>query len=223
MKETIHVVGEGRLGAALAEVEGATVVGTLDEVSGGAAIVLIEDDSPIAIEQLRSILGPGPALFRVAALVAGPESDQGAVLVCPEEGTSSEAIDVVKDLLRRIGEVEIVTENMLAAAAAVGRMSPGCVSVALEGIEEGAVQAGLSRPAARAFVRQTLLATALLLQDPHGSPADLKDRVASPGGTTIAGLASLEDGAVRGAFIRAVEQAAEARAERTRREQTSRD
>lgn len=83
--------------------------------------------------------------------------------------------------------------------------SVGLLSLALEGIEQGAVDAGLPRDTARAFVRQMVLTTAVLLQDPGRSPADLKDRVASPGGTTIAGLAVLEDHAVRGAFIRGVE------------------
>ncbi len=84
-------------------------------------------------------------------------------------------------------------------------LAVGLLTVALEGIEQGAVDGGLDRKTARALVRQTLLATALLLQDHPGSPADLKDQVASPGGTTIAGLAALEDHGVRGAFLRAME------------------
>ncbi|NLV72098.1 MAG: hypothetical protein GXY46_05760 [Actinobacteria bacterium] len=81
------------------------------------------------------------------------------------------------------------------------------LSVALEGIEEGAVKGGLPRATARAFLRQTVLGTGLLLQQRDGSPAQLKDQVASPAGTTIAGLAVLEDHGVRGAFIRAMEAA----------------
>ena len=78
----------------------------------------------------------------------------------------------------------------------------------LEGLEEGAVSEGLPRETARAFAHQTALATALLLREHPGSPADLKDQVASPGGTTIAALATLEDAGVRGAFIRAVQRSA---------------
>jgi pyrroline-5-carboxylate reductase len=89
----------------------------------------------------------------------------------------------------------------------------GLLAVALEGIEQGAVEAGLPRDTAQGFVRQTALGTALLLERHQGSPADLKDQVASPGGTTIAGLAVLEDQAVRGAFIRAVETAAKRHSE----------
>jgi pyrroline-5-carboxylate reductase len=90
----------------------------------------------------------------------------------------------------------------------------------LEGLEDGAVKAGLPRDVARVFLRQTLLAAALLLYGHPGSPADLKDQVASPGGTTIAGLAVLEDLGVRGAFIRAVE-AAVVRAREKRDEELS--
>lgn len=91
------------------------------------------------------------------------------------------------------------------------RAVAGLLTMALEGMEDGAIAAGLAPTTARAFVRQTLLTTALLLREHGCSPAELKDQVASPGGTTIAGLAVLEDHAVRGAFIRAVEmQAAKA-------------
>ena len=92
--------------------------------------------------------------------------------------------------------------------SAIAGSAAGSLAAALAGIEEGAVEAGLPRDTARVFVRQTALGTALLLDDHPGSPADLKDQVASPGGTTIAGLAVLEDQGVRGAFIRALEMTA---------------
>jgi pyrroline-5-carboxylate reductase len=77
--------------------------------------------------------------------------------------------------------------------------------LALEGIEEGAVDAGLPSGTARAFVRQAMLGSALLMQDLGESPAALKDRVASPSGTTIAGLAALEDVGARGVLMRGVQ------------------
>jgi pyrroline-5-carboxylate reductase len=78
--------------------------------------------------------------------------------------------------------------------------------LALEGIEEGAVDAGLSKLTARAFVRQSLLGSAQLMKDIGESPSALKDRVASPGGTTIAGLAALEDMGARGVLMRVIQQ-----------------
>jgi pyrroline-5-carboxylate reductase len=90
----------------------------------------------------------------------------------------------------------------------IGSIAGDSLLVALEGVEEGAVDSGLPRQIARAFARQALLGTAALLEDGYQSPAVLKDRVASPGGTTIAGLAALEDQGVRGALMRAAKQAA---------------
>jgi pyrroline-5-carboxylate reductase len=159
-----------------------------------------------ALSQLRDALGPGPALFRAIA-GAGAEDRKGLTVLCPEAGAPTASLITVARLLERIGTVEVVPEDMVDAAIAVTSSSVGFLALAMEGIEDGAVEAGLPRDAARAFVRQTALTTALLLQAHPGSPADLKDQVASPGGTTIAGLAALEDRAVRGAYIRAVEQA----------------
>jgi pyrroline-5-carboxylate reductase len=81
------------------------------------------------------------------------------------------------------------------------------LSVALEGLEQGAIDSGMPERVARIFGAQALLGTTLLMADLTGSPAELKDRVASPGGTTIAGLAALEDRGARGVLMRAVENA----------------
>ena len=82
------------------------------------------------------------------------------------------------------------------------------MAIAVEGIEAGAVDAGLGKEMAWALARQALLGTAAFLEDETESPAALKDRVASAGGTTIMGLAALEDAGVRGAFMTAVQTAA---------------
>lgn len=83
----------------------------------------------------------------------------------------------------------------------------GSLAMVLDGLERGATDSGMSGESARKFARQALLGTVLLMDDATESPAVLKDRVTSPGGTTIAGLAALEDRGVRGVLIRAVEQA----------------
>lgn len=83
----------------------------------------------------------------------------------------------------------------------------GSFAVVLDGLERGAVGCGMPVEGARKFTRQALLGTVLLMDDTADSPAVLKDRVTSPGGTTISGLAALEDRGVRGVLIRTVEQA----------------
>jgi len=89
-----------------------------------------------------------------------------------------------------------------------------CLLLAVEGLEEGAVSAGLPEAAARDLVRQALAGGAVLMKERGLSPSALKDRVASPAGTTIAGLAALEERSVRGALIRAMEARASGTGER---------
>jgi pyrroline-5-carboxylate reductase len=103
-----------------------------------------------------------------------------------------------------------VPTDIAEASAAFANPCIGYLTVALQGIEEGATACGLPQETARQFVTQTLLTTARLLQEHPGSPADLKDQVASPGGTTIMGLAVLEQLAVRGALLGAMRDAIEA-------------
>jgi pyrroline-5-carboxylate reductase len=164
--------------------------------------------SPVVpLEALRALVGPGPSLFR-AVVPLGNEPGEGVVALVPQTGTPKEIIEQVKGALAWIGSVEVVTEVHLDAVAALVLGGPVFLAEALQGMEEGGVSDGLPRDTARAFARHSVLATALLLRDHSGSPADLKDQVASPGGTTIAALATLEDAGVRGAYIRAVQRTA---------------
>jgi pyrroline-5-carboxylate reductase len=182
---------------------------TLSSLSGamlsGAALVSASPVVPLRL--LRCLVGVGPALFR-AVVAAGTAPGEGVAVLAPEPGTSAGMIEEVRRALKALGAVEVVTEDALDAVAALAVGGPAFMCAAVEGLEEGAVREGLPRDTARSFAHQTALATALLLCEHSGSPADLKDQVASPGGTTIAALASLEDAAVRGIFIRAVQRSA---------------
>ncbi len=171
-----------------------------------SGVAVVSTCSTLSLELMRSLVGPAPVLFR-AVISCGNQTGEGAVALTPEAGTSTEVVTGVSDALNAFGAAEIVSESMLAAVAALCSGSAGFLCTALEGLQDGAVNEGLPREMARVFANQTTLATALLLRDHAGSPADLKDQVASPGGTTIAALAVLEDQGVRGAFIRAVERA----------------
>ena len=102
---------------------------------------------------------------------------------------------------------------MASVESVISRRASAAIQAALAGVEQGGVEAGMPRQSARDYARQSLLGSALLLKDLADSPAELKDLVASPGGTTIAGLAALEDSGVRGVLIRAMEQAVDRSAE----------
>jgi pyrroline-5-carboxylate reductase len=174
----------------------------------GQGATIISSAAGISLERMRLTVGPGPALLRIVPNL-GVELGEGVVVLSPEPGTDADLVRRTAELFACLGVVEVLAEDALDAVAAVAGSSIGFLALALEGVEEGAVSLGLPRATAQVFVRQMALAAALLLRSHTGSPADLKDQVASPGGSTIAGLAVLEDAGVRGAFIRAIEEAAE--------------
>ena len=170
--------------------------------------VLISSAAGVTLEAMRTAAGPKPNLFRVMPNL-GVELGEGVLAISPEPGTAAEVVDSVQALFECLGVVEVLSEEMLDAGTAVSGFSIGFLALVLAAMEDGAVRVGMPRGTARTFVRKTALATALLLQRYPGSAADIKDQVASPGGTTIAGLAVLEDGGVRGAFVRSIEAATE--------------
>lgn len=169
---------------------------------------LVSSAAGITLEQIRAAAGPEPFVFRLMPNL-GVELGEGVLALSTERGTPEDVIDSVQALFESLGIVEVLSEELFDAVTAVSGSSIAFLALALEGMEDGAVRVGMPRGTARTFVRQTALATALLLQRYPGSAADIKDQVSSPGGTTIAGLAVLEDRGVRGAFVRAIEEATE--------------
>ena len=84
---------------------------------------------------------------------------------------------------------------------------PAYVFLFIEALADAGVKMGLARDVARLLAVQTVLGAAKMVLESGRHPAELKDMVASPGGTTIAGLHALESGGLRGIVMEAVEAA----------------
>lgn len=112
-----------------------------------------------------------------------------------------------------VGQVVLVEERLMDAVTGLSGSGPAYIYVLIEALADGGVKAGLPRPIAETLAAQTVLGAAKMVQETGEHPAKLKDRVASPGGTTIAGLHVLEQGRLRATLMSAVEAAAKRSAE----------
>lgn len=110
-------------------------------------------------------------------------------------------------LFSGVGEALVVPEGQLDAVTALSGSGPAYLFLVIEALADAGVRVGLPRKTAEKLAAQTVLGAAKMVQATGKHPGELKDMVASPAGTTIEGLAVLEENGVRGSFIEAVDAA----------------
>ena len=138
---------------------------------------------------------------------------KGAAAFCRGSGATEADAAAARLLLGSVGLAVELPESLMDAVTGLSGSGPAFVYIMIEAMADGGVRAGLPRADALKLAAQTVLGAAAMVLDTGLHPAVLKDMVASPGGTTIAGLAELEKHGMRSAFIEAVDTAARRSAE----------
>lgn len=182
----------------------ATVLEELKPIDSSRLVVSIA--AGIRLDPICDVLGTRRVIRvmpNTAALVGA-----GAAVFCRAAGAAEDDAALVRRLFEAVGRCWELPEPMMDAVTGLSGSGPAFVFLFIEALSDGGVRMGLPRQAALELATQTVLGAAqLALGGEH--PAQLKDRVASPGGTTIAGLHALEQGAFRGLVMAAVEAATE--------------
>ncbi len=164
-------------------------------VAAGVSINRIQDKIGQTIPLVRAMPNTPAVIQEGVTALAG----------CHE--LPSEQLHVAQKLFESVGQVVVVDELLMDAVTGLSGSGPAYVYLAIEALIDGGVRVGLPRNIAHVLAVQTVLGAAKMVKETNEHPALLKDRVTSPGGTTIAGLQRLEEGGLRATLIDAVEAA----------------
>jgi pyrroline-5-carboxylate reductase len=159
--------------------------------------------------RIQSIMDQAPGAQRVIrAMPNMPVLVREGITALSWGGTlSDEDKDIARTVFQAVGRVIPIEERLMDAVTGLSGSGPAYVFQAIEALADGGVKMGLPRQTAEVLAAQTVLGAARMVLESGDHPAKLKDRVASPGGTTIAGLHRLEEGRFRATLMGAVEAA----------------
>jgi pyrroline-5-carboxylate reductase len=180
----------------------------LTEIASGTGpdTLVVSIAAGIPIAAIESQLAPGTRVIRTMpntpALVGA-----GATAIAPGTHVSDEDLATVEALFSSIGITEVLEESLLDAVTGLSGSGPAFIFVIIDALSDAGVKVGLHRTTAQRLAAQTVLGAAKMLIETGEHPGKLKDMVASPGGTTIAGLHTLEAGGLRKTLMDAVENA----------------
>ncbi len=210
--------------------EGIRVAASNEEVVRGADIVIVAVKPHLfasVLPPLRNAFAAGKPLVisvaagvglaRIAALIgedipvvrAMPNVNAriGASMtgLCGNVPAQGEHLEAARALYATVGRTTVLDESMFGVFSAVAGASPAFVFMFIEGLAKGGLKAGMSKREAVMAAAQAVMGSAQLILESGDAPMALADAVCSPGGTTIAGVAALEENAFIATVMRAVE------------------
>ncbi|MGM0601850.1 MAG: pyrroline-5-carboxylate reductase [Bacillota bacterium] len=182
------------------------VLEEIKDLSRGKLFISIA--AGVQIDYIKNMLGSDAKVIRVMpntpALI-----NSGAAAISPGSNVTDRELKIAEKIFSAVGEAVIIEEKHMDAVTGLSGSGPAFIYILIEAMSDAGVLNGLPREKAVKLAAQTVRGSAEMVLKTGKHPAELKDIVTSPAGTTIAGLSVLEKRAFRSAIIEAVNRAAE--------------
>lgn len=130
---------------------------------------------------------------------------EGCTAICLNKTASAKDEAAALAVMNSFGKASVVSEHIMDAVVGVSGSSPAYVFMFIEAMADAAVLAGMPRAQAYEFAAQSVLGSAKMVLETGKHPAELKDMVCSPGGTTIEAVKVLEEKGFRAAVMDAID------------------
>ncbi len=184
------------------------VVQSLERPLHEAETVFVSMIAGVSLDTLEQLLGADRKIIRIMPNTACAVG-QGVLLVCANANVTAQELAGFEEMMEHSGVVDRIDEKLIDAASAVSGCGPAYAYMFIEALADGGVKCGLPRAKAIRYAAQMLLGSAEMVLQSGKHPELLKDEVCSPGGSTIVGVAALEEHGFRSACIDAVDAAYE--------------
>jgi pyrroline-5-carboxylate reductase len=183
----------------------AVLIETGKKLDMSKLVISIAAGVPLAA--MESCIGKDMRLIRVMPNIAAAVKEAATAIAAGDHATR-EDVKLAMEIFNSIGKCIFLKENYLMdAITGLSGSGPAYIFLIVDALADAGVKVGLSRQDSLFLAAQTILGAAKLLIETQEHPGQLKDKVTSPGGTAIAGLATLENGGLRTTLINAVEAA----------------
>ena len=157
----------------------------------------------ITTNYLSEKLGPKAKIIRTMPNTPAQVLEGMTAICYGDSKFSDEEKQLATNLFETVGRTVELPEKLMDASIVANGSSPAFMYMMIEALADGAVKYGIPRNLAYEMVAQTMIGSAKMLLETKEHPGKLKDNVCSPAGTTIAGVAALEEYGFRNAVIKA--------------------
>lgn len=164
--------------------------------------LLISIAAGLKTETYEEII-PGQRFIRAMPNMAVAVGEGMTTLVSGKHATV-EDIEVARTIFEATGEVVVISEDLMDIATALAGSSPAYVFMMIEAMADAGVSEGISRKTSYKMAAQAVMGSAKLMLESKENPGALKDKICSPGGTTIEAVLTLEEEGFRNSIIKAV-------------------